>query len=286
MEKRTRAPTGLTAPTPSSSFTALADPRGWERTGSRGTRARLPGACSGLPRLRGSKSKRCALTPPGSKRWGSRRSLTTTRRSLRRLDKPPIIIGHSFGGTVTQLLLRSRRRRGRVCLNSAVVKGDQVVPLTRVRSLFPVLDSPAASAHRPWDSHRQLHYAFAEHYSPQRNPKPLYDRCADCSAAAASSGTAPSRISRAILRRGGFQERRPCPLLFIAGGEDHVNPPAVNRSNYKRSRSRSDHALRRSSPTGSHFMLGLDDWQSIADLALAWAVNQTTPHGRAGSGGR
>jgi len=54
-------------------------------------------------------------------------------------------------------------------------------------------------------------------------------------------------------------------------------PPAVNKSNYK-------HYLKSGATTHyvefagrPHFMVGLDDWESIADLALAWAVNRTTP---------
>ena len=50
---------------------------------------------------------------------------------IRGLDKPPIIIGHSFGGTVTQLLLDRGVGAAGVCLNSAVVKGIKVVPWLR-----------------------------------------------------------------------------------------------------------------------------------------------------------
>jgi pimeloyl-ACP methyl ester carboxylesterase len=60
---------------------------------------------------------------------------------IRGLDKPPILIGHSFGGTLTQLLLDRGVGAVGVAVNSALVKGINVIPLSQVRSLFTFLDN-------------------------------------------------------------------------------------------------------------------------------------------------
>ena len=59
------------------------------------------------------------------------------------LDQPPIIIGHSFGGTLTQLLLDRGLGCAGVVIDSAPTEGVRVNPLSQVKSLFPVLKNPA-----------------------------------------------------------------------------------------------------------------------------------------------
>jgi alpha-beta hydrolase superfamily lysophospholipase len=66
------------------------------------------------------------------------------------------------------------------------------------------------------------------------------------------------------------------PLLFIAGGEDQLTPPALNRSNYQRYLRRSDAIVGyREFPDRSHFTLGQSGWQEVADCALLWAEQPT-----------
>ena len=62
---------------------------------------------------------------------------------VRELDRPPIIIGHSAGGAFTQILLDHGVGAAGVAMNSAPTEGVRVVPLSQVKSTFPVLKSPA-----------------------------------------------------------------------------------------------------------------------------------------------
>jgi len=59
------------------------------------------------------------------------------------LDTPPVIMGHSFGGTFAQLLVGNGFGAAGVCIDSAAVKGINAMPLSEVRSVLPVLDNPA-----------------------------------------------------------------------------------------------------------------------------------------------
>ena len=67
------------------------------------------------------------------------------------------------------------------------------------------------------------------------------------------------------------------PLLFIAGGVDHIMAPAVNRSNakhYEQSKALTEY---KEFPGRSHFTVGQDGWEEVADYALDWAIRQTGP---------
>ena len=66
------------------------------------------------------------------------------------------------------------------------------------------------------------------------------------------------------------------PLLFIAGGADHIMPASVNRSNakhYANSSARTDY---KEFPGRSHWTCGEDGWEQIADYALEWATSHAT----------
>jgi pimeloyl-ACP methyl ester carboxylesterase len=59
------------------------------------------------------------------------------------LDRPPIVIGHSFGGLVTEQLLDRGLGAAGVALSPAPVKGVLRLPLAQLRAGFPVLGNPA-----------------------------------------------------------------------------------------------------------------------------------------------
>ena len=58
------------------------------------------------------------------------------------LDSPPIIIGHSAGGVLTQILLDHGYGAAGVAIDSVPAEGIKVVPVSQIRSLFPFLKSP------------------------------------------------------------------------------------------------------------------------------------------------
>jgi pimeloyl-ACP methyl ester carboxylesterase len=65
-------------------------------------------------------------------------------------------------------------------------------------------------------------------------------------------------------------------LLFISGGEDHIMPPAVNKSNanhYRKSKAITEY---HEFPDRSHFTCGEPGWEAVADYALDWAVQHAT----------
>jgi alpha-beta hydrolase superfamily lysophospholipase len=61
------------------------------------------------------------------------------------LDAPPIIMGHSFGGTFAQLLVGNGLGSAAVSIDGAAVKGIKALPFTELRSRTP----PTASGPVP-----------------------------------------------------------------------------------------------------------------------------------------
>jgi pimeloyl-ACP methyl ester carboxylesterase len=60
---------------------------------------------------------------------------------IRELDRPPIVMGHSFGGAFTQILLDRGLGAAGVAIDSAAVKGVLRLLWSTLKSGFPVLKS-------------------------------------------------------------------------------------------------------------------------------------------------
>jgi alpha-beta hydrolase superfamily lysophospholipase len=73
-----------------------------------------------------------------------------------------------------------------------------------------------------------------------------------------------------------FKSGDRAPLLFIAGGEDHVAPASLNKSNFKHYKSSAVTEFKEF-PGRSHYTLGQEGWDEVADYALDWAVKAATP---------
>jgi pimeloyl-ACP methyl ester carboxylesterase len=190
------------------------------------------------------------------------------------LDRPPIIIGHSFGGTLTQLLLDRGCGAAGVVIDSAPTEGVRVNPPSQIKSLFPFLKSPA-NRHKPVGFTREgFHYAFANTLSRNASDA-VYDRYH-----ITAPGSWVWAYGLVANFKPGHQETwvnyrndGRAPLLFIAGGEDHLMPPSVNRSNARHYKSDTVTELEEF-PGRSHWTCGEPGWEAVADYALEWATEQ------------
>ncbi|GAB3254701.1 alpha/beta hydrolase [Kineosporia babensis] len=191
---------------------------------------------------------------------------------IRGVENPPIIMGHSFGGTLTQLLLARGLGAAGVVIDSAPTEGVRVVPVSQTRSLFPALKNPANRKRAFAFTAEQWHYAFANTLTAEES-KVTHDRYAIA---------APGHW---IFEYGLFANFKPghqdtwvdysadrAPLLFIAGEKDHIMPPSVNRSNaehYKKSPAVTEYF---EFPGRDHWTCGAPGWEGVADHALEWAL--------------
>src|SRR2546422_939745 len=87
---------------------------------------------------------------------------------LKQLTEQPVIIGHSFGGLVTQILLDRGYGRAGVALHPAGPRGVIRLPLSTVRAAWPVLRNPANRKRTVPLNERQFHYAFANTVSAEQ----------------------------------------------------------------------------------------------------------------------
>lgn len=191
------------------------------------------------------------------------------------LDSPPIIMGHSFGGAFTQVLLDRGLGAAGVAINSAPVKGILTLPLDTLRTAFPVLKNPANRNKAVPLTLEQFHWRFTNHTTLDAT-RPLYERYHVPGSGRVLFEQAVANLWPNAPSKVDFKKADRAPLLFIAGGIDHIAPAKLNRINahkYHRSPAVTDF---REFPGRSHWTVGQDGWEEVADYALDWAVQQAT----------
>jgi pimeloyl-ACP methyl ester carboxylesterase len=249
-------------------------PRSWEhwipyceRRGYRVLAPAYPGFEIEVEALRAEPSIIASLTVP--------ETVSHLVRVIDALDRPPIIIGHSFGGTLTQMLLARGRGAAGVAIDSAPTEGVLVSPLSQLKSLFPILRNPRNHGKAVGFTPEEFHYAFTNTLSVEESNR-VHERY---------HIPAPARW---VWAYGVFANITPgpqatwvdyhkadrAPLLFIAGGADHIMPPAVNRANAQHYRSPAVTDFHEFEGR-SHWTCGEPGWEAVADYALAWAATHT-----------
>jgi pimeloyl-ACP methyl ester carboxylesterase len=91
------------------------------------------------------------------------------------LQNPPIIMGHSAGGLLTQILLDHGYGAAGIAIDSVPAEGIRVVPVSQIRSLFPFLKNPANRHKAVGFTPEQFHYGFANTLSREESDE-VYER--------------------------------------------------------------------------------------------------------------
>ncbi|GLX95087.1 alpha/beta fold hydrolase [Herbidospora sp. NBRC 101105] len=188
------------------------------------------------------------------------------------LDSKPIIIGHSAGGAFTQILLDHGYGAAGVALCSAPTEGVRVVPLSQVKSTFPVLKSPANHHKAVPIEYDQWRYAFTNTF-PEDESRALYERYSIPVSGrilwdSVLANFQPGKQAVAV----DYHNDDRAPLLFVSASEDHIMPPAVQASNAKHYKSKTITELKHYEGY-PHLLPAAPGWEAIADEVLDWALD-------------
>ena len=191
---------------------------------------------------------------------------------MKGLSTPPIIMGHSAGGVFTQLMLDRGYGACGVAINSAPTEGVPIVPLSQIKATFPVLKNPANRHKAVGFTFEQWKYAFTNTFD-EDEARRLYDRYHIPASGRVFWGSAlanvhPGKDDTYV----NYDNENRAPLLFISGGEDHLMPPKVQRSNAKHYKAAGALTEVVEYEGRAHLMPAEKGWEEVADHALSWAI--------------
>lgn len=191
---------------------------------------------------------------------------------MKGLDRPPILMGHSFGGALVQILLDHGVGAAGVAIDSVPTEGVLTLPLSQIKASFPILNNPANRHRAVGFTPEQFQYAFTNTLSDEESVK-VYERYHIPAPGSWVWGGVLANFQpghQATWVDYGNGDR--APLLFIAGGDDNIMPAAVNRSNFNKYEKSKAVTAYEEFPGRSHYTVGQKGWEEVADYALSWAI--------------
>jgi pimeloyl-ACP methyl ester carboxylesterase len=180
------------------------------------------------------------------------------------LPEQPILIGHSYGGLVVQMLLD----RGYGAAGVAIDPGPAAGIMAGPRAFLAAL--PVFLAWRGWSRALTMSFkGFARHFAnklPASEQRAAYD---------AHIVPAPGRIYyQSVLGFGAgvnWKNDHRAPLLLISGEHDRTVGPSMVMQNFKKQKKSKAITEMKSFPGRGHFLIAEPGWPEVADTALEWA---------------
>jgi pimeloyl-ACP methyl ester carboxylesterase len=188
---------------------------------------------------------------------------------VRGLDRPPLIMGHSFGGLVCELLLDRGLGAAGVAISPAQVKGVLRLPPAQLRATFPVLRSPANRNRTVALSPEQFRYSFANTMA-EDEARAVYDRFHVPGPGRMIFDAAVANFNPRAANKVDFRNDDRPALLIIGNELDHTVPASVCRAAAERL-ARSRAVVDYEQFAGRPHFAGAPGWEAVADYALDWA---------------
>ncbi len=188
---------------------------------------------------------------------------------IRQLNTKPAVIGHSFGGLLTQIVAGRGLAAVSVAIDPAPFRGVLPLPFSALRSASPVLGNPR-NRHRAVPlTFEQFRYGFANAVS-EDEAKELYETFSVPGSGepifqAASANLNPwtdAKVDTKNPERG--------PMLIISGERDNTVPPVIAKAEYKRQQHNEGVTEFAEIPGRGHALVIDSGWREVADTALAF----------------
>ena len=184
------------------------------------------------------------------------------------LKKKPAVIGHSFGGLLAQMLAGRGLSSATVAIDPAPFQGVLPLPLSSLKSAWPVLGNPANRNRAVPLTYEQFRFAFANAVS-EDEAKQLY-----ATYAVPASGVPLFQAATANLNPWTEVkvESNPDrgPLLIVSGEKDNTVPWAIANASFKIQEHNPGVTEVVEIPNRGHALTIDSGWQEVADKALAF----------------
>ena len=184
-----------------------------------------------------------------------------------KLDQKPVVMGHSTGGLVAQMIAGRGRSAATVAIDPGVFRGFLPLPFSVLKGVGPFLVNPRYRGRAITFTFDQFKYGWANALD-EDEAKRLYDtyHVAGSGMALAQMGNAnfnprtESKVDTKNPARG--------PLLILDGEKDHTVPWAIANAAYKRQKHNPGVTEIKQMPNRGHSLTIDHGWQEVAQTAL------------------
>jgi pimeloyl-ACP methyl ester carboxylesterase len=183
------------------------------------------------------------------------------------LDRKPIVMGHSTGGLLAQMIADRGLSAATVAIDPGPFRGVLPLPVSSLKSASPVLKNPLNRNRAVTLTEDQFRYGWANALSDEEAHE-LYE-----SYHVAAPGVALMQMANANLNPWTEAKLDPAnpergPLLIIDGEKDHTVPWAIANASYKRQSRNAGVTEIAKIPDRGHSLTIDSGWRAVADTAM------------------
>ncbi len=186
---------------------------------------------------------------------------------ITRLKKKPAVIGHSFGGLLTQMVAGRGLSAASVAIDPAPFRGVLPLPFSALKSASPVIGNPANRNRAIPLTFDQFRYAFANAVS-EAEARELYDAFAVPASGVPLFQAAAANLNPWTEVKVDSKNPARGPLLLISGEKDNTVPWAIVNASYKLQRRNENVTEIVKMPNRGHALVIDNGWREVADKAL------------------
>ena len=192
-----------------------------------------------------------------------------TAEVIERLDRKPVVMGHSTGGLLAQMIADRGLSAATVAIDPGPFRGVLPLPVSALKSAAPVLANPLNRNRAVTLTLDQFKYGWANALSDDE-AKQLYEGYH-----VAAPGVALMQMANANLNPWTEAKLDPenpdrGPLLIIDGEKDHTVPWAIANASYKRQSKNKAVTEIVKIPNRGHSLTIDSGWREVADTALTF----------------
>jgi pimeloyl-ACP methyl ester carboxylesterase len=191
--------------------------------------------------------------------------ITSIETIIYDLPEKPIVIGHSVGGLITQILIKRGLTKMGVAISSVAPNAMVTFDWSFIKNAATIANPLQGNHYVPMDL-ATFESAFANTL-PNEIVGKYYQETAthdsrvvfrDCMGSTAQIDT----------------DQPHAPLLFIAGAEDKICPADLNEKNYKAYTDQNSVTALKEFPNRSHFICNEPGWEEVIAYIDNWIMNQ------------
>ena len=188
---------------------------------------------------------------------------------IRELDHPPVLIGHSFGGLIVEVLLDRGLGRAGVAMSPAPPKGILVLPFSSLKAASPALAHPSRWHGIVTLTPEEFSYGFVNTFSPEEAAA-AYERYAvpETGQIFYEAGFANFHLHPPTQVH--FKSEQRAPLLIVGADKDNTVPASVSRAQYKKyehSPAKTEYVEFEGRP---HLFVVGEGWEEVAESIDSW----------------
>ena len=195
---------------------------------------------------------------------------------IRQLDKKPAVVGHSFGGLLTQIVAGRGLSAASVAIEPAPFRGVLPLPISALRAGSPVLSNPLNRGRAVPLTYEQFRYAFANAVS-EDEAKELYETYAVAAPGAPLFQAAAANLNPWTEAKVDTKNPDRGPLLIMSGEKDHTVPWAIANASYNRQKRNDGVTEIVEMPDRGHALTIDSGWREVADTALRFVQRFVKP---------